>query len=74
MIGVIVPISTGAFFCNHSYCSKGDGIFYLETDDNLAGTLALGKTEAFVATISTASIDENICFSIYAEAIGDCLS
>ena len=32
----------------------------LTVDDKLAGTLALGTTGAFVATIVTAAIDENI--------------
>ena len=51
-----------------------DGLLDVEIDDKLESTWALGKTEAFVATVGTVAIDKNRAVSICAASLGDCLS
>ena len=61
---LLSQISTGDLVKTAVTESIGDGFFGVEMDDKQSGTLSLGKTRAFVATIGTVAIDENRSSSI----------
>ena len=73
-IGALVTISTIVLVSNTVTAEIGDGFLDVDIYDKLSGTLSLGKTGIFVATVVNTAIDKNRAVSICAAKIGDCLS